>query len=690
MIETKKNEITLKETLIKPFLIVLKLSYDMAMTDEEWFDLKIQEFCESIVTANKYQFQCERQLSQKLVDIFEFKLSESSDQTLDNTTVWEVLEMAKLHNLLILFELCLNFFDEYIDYAFKTFDNQFISADILLDVIRRDTFGAPEIKIFNLVEKWIQKHKIVSNRKCIEEELLLESIRLNLLSFQELESIMKSGLYDTEVIDRIVKHEMSGILAQNKRICYETGKPFRTTDCKNETHLKSEQMIAICVNCNLRMPSKINRLSFTIQSTDPFLKFYANFWIGIADSQAENGFRKILDYTKECCLGEQNIYFDKPFVAESVRILVECLIEPPEPPVDVEDLAAEADPPLLPPLQPLPPLSPQQPLRAMRPIVSRRGTYRRGIGEHQRFGASPPLGPPPELAPLAPGEPFELRNELRAVAGLYSNRDPNWRRRSVIHRRLHASSLLNSRVISIGSIEYEYTKSPLKTINSIIVPEVNVCQKKGVQCYSPYFGDRFTAYLCEEVLNNSLGAVIETPDDPLLFRFALIDDYPYEFWERLPKKVKESFEVRFQNLIQRPICLADETNHYIIRLSQPIFANCLQFELILENEKSRHSDECLAAECKVELCPTFSRDMSSAEWTAVSTDSYLTQSGFCNLEFDLQKVSVIRISGFRYNSDKSLIYALHLKNFSIPADRQSWSWTSGAKLGNETTVESSK
>ncbi|CAG2119903.1 unnamed protein product, partial [Medioppia subpectinata] len=150
------------------------------------------------------------------------------------------------------------------------------------------------------------------------------------------------------------------------------------------------------------------------------------------------------------------------------------------------------------------------------------------------------------------------------------------------------------------------------------------------------------------------------------------------------RQTDTSMDNLFKQLVQQPI---NTVGHYLIRLPQPIVADCLQFELVLENEKHRKFDECLAAECRVELCPAFVRDIHAiTDWVTVSDDTYLIDSGFYNLEFPLQKVSVIRVSGFRYNSDKSLRYALHMKNLSIPADRHSIWWTSGYKLGNESNA----
>ncbi|CAG2178288.1 unnamed protein product, partial [Oppiella nova] len=77
-----------------------------------------------------------------------------------------------------LFDACLDFFDENVSYAFKTFDNQLVGGDILLDVISRETFGAPESDIYLLVEKWIHKYRIRSNQKAPEESLLLAAVKI--------------------------------------------------------------------------------------------------------------------------------------------------------------------------------------------------------------------------------------------------------------------------------------------------------------------------------------------------------------------------------------------------------------------------------------------------------------------------------------------------------------------------------
>ena len=628
MIETKTREISLKETLFKPFLIVLKLSYEIAITPEEWLDLKVQELCESIVTANRYQFiECEKQLSQKLIDVYEFRMRETGDLMVDNTSLWEVLEMAKLHNLMFLFRMVLDFFDENIEYASNTFDKQLISAEILLDVIRRDTFGAAEPVVFSLVHKWIQKQRTYSNMKSVEEQLLLESVRLNLMNFEDLRNVGKTGVYDPDLIDRYIKHDLGPDLAPNHRICYESNK-VRKIDCHNDIQLKSEHVVVICVNCHLPMKTKINHLMFNIKPIDGTVMFEASYWIGIEDSQAENGFRKVLDYTHNNCVGEQDLYFDTPFVTRSLRIVVECAIQRP---------AADPGPP--PPSDD--PLPGPAGAAAAQPQVGRgSGTVRARFEEIRR-----------------------ARDE--------------WRRRSFRHRMTGHSS----RVLTVTSLEYEFNKRPLKTFNSCIIPEVNVCSKFGTSCHSPYFGARFVPLLTELVLNNETLSKAEFLDD---FLWRSMDEPPQD-WR--PIGGRDVSRKTFYRCLERPIRGQDHNNPYIIRLSQPVVTNCLQVELVLEHELNKQSDVCLAAECRVELCRNFTQDLSGADWSLVANDSYIQESGFYNLEFDYQTVSVIKISGFRYNSDKSLKYCLHLKNLSIPGDRQSWSWASGHRLRTEQPID---
>lgn len=580
MIETKTKEISLKETLIKPFIIVLKVTYDRDITQEEWREMKIQELFEAIIIANKYQFiECEKFLSRKLIEIFSFKITDTVDEVVNSDyckdrsllTIWELLEMAKLHNLMFLIDLCLVFFDENISYAFKTFDKQFISADILLDVIKRDTFGAHEIDIFNIVQKWILKNRIRYNLNCIEETLLLGCVRLTLMSLEQLtSSVIKSGLYESETIDHVIKHELNGELAQNHRVCYESGRLF-TEFSKNETHLRNEENSTVCVTCLLPMPTKVNHLMFIIRQLscdENNLKFNSNYWIGIPDSNAENGFRQIVDYKQYSCLGKQELFFDEPFVTNNIRICLEYNI----------DGDVVIDPP------------------------NRRS----------------------------------FRDQIR---------------------------------VTIHSLSYEYTKSPLKMIDNCLVPELDFCKTIGVNCYSPYFGDQFNEHLNDIVLNKT-------------------NKYS-DYYDSCRHKKGVSITTQFKQRMHSPV--VDFGQHisdfglnlppfYLIRLSQPIFVDCLQFEINLD--ETQRIEEIVSAECKVEFCSAYIRDISSAKWMTISDESYLTNTGYYNLEFDLQKILVIRISGFRFNSDRSVRFPLYIKNFSIPADRNSWDWSSGQKLGN--------
>jgi hypothetical protein len=76
--------------------------------------------------------------------------------------------------------------------------------------------------------------------------------------------LVKCGLYETQFIDHLLKHEMSRDLVQNNRIFYESRKLFRAYS-SNGTHLRNEEKVSVCVTCLLPMPTKINYIMFRIR-----------------------------------------------------------------------------------------------------------------------------------------------------------------------------------------------------------------------------------------------------------------------------------------------------------------------------------------------------------------------------------------------------------------------------------------
>jgi hypothetical protein len=127
------------------------------------------------------------------------------------------------------------------------------------------------------------------------------------MSLEKLNSVLgKSGLYEIEFIDHLMKHEMSGDLAQNNRICYESEKLFSAYS-SNETHLRNEEKVTVCVTRLLPMPIKFNQIMLRIRPLfcgESHNQFNANYWIGVPDSSSENGFRKVIHYKQYSCNGE--------------------------------------------------------------------------------------------------------------------------------------------------------------------------------------------------------------------------------------------------------------------------------------------------------------------------------------------------------------------------------------------------
>jgi hypothetical protein len=70
-LETNYKCLELKETLIKPFIIVLKIVYGFDFNNENLEELEIPELIESLIIATKYQFtRVEKIRSQKIISKF--------------------------------------------------------------------------------------------------------------------------------------------------------------------------------------------------------------------------------------------------------------------------------------------------------------------------------------------------------------------------------------------------------------------------------------------------------------------------------------------------------------------------------------------------------------------------------------------------------------------------------------------
>jgi hypothetical protein len=70
-LETNYNCLELKETVIKPFINVLKIVYGFDFNNEDLEVLEIPELIESLIIAIKYQFtRVEKILSQKIISKF--------------------------------------------------------------------------------------------------------------------------------------------------------------------------------------------------------------------------------------------------------------------------------------------------------------------------------------------------------------------------------------------------------------------------------------------------------------------------------------------------------------------------------------------------------------------------------------------------------------------------------------------
>lgn len=348
-IETNTNLITLKERDIKPLIIVLKTSYELELDE-----IEVQELNEAIIIANKYLFhRVEEILSIKLMAKFT-QINEMSSETYQ--TFLDIYHMSENKSLNFLKEILLKFFDENADEVIKKFDELLISHQMLFQIISRDSFGVKEIDLFKALMKWIAKTRIkLSYDFYEEEELLLKTIKFNLISDEDIENTVKPSLKklfialcNDSVIETKIETLIKKNLNKNNRICIQTEKCFTVkTDQtmhysyqfndKNEeqeivaNHELPENQLrtysnSVIYTFNLILTSKINCVKFKIMpnnnSRNTWDQTFMSYIIEVQESDGKDGnvWKTVVNYSDEKCIGLQELYFEE-CVTNSIRIV---------------------------------------------------------------------------------------------------------------------------------------------------------------------------------------------------------------------------------------------------------------------------------------------------------------------------------------------------------------------------------
>jgi len=126
MIESKVNEIRLEESVAKPFELVVKVSYGVDVTEDEWSDHSFVDIFDAIIIANKYQF-IETEII--ISNVFLKRLKDNSPEYIteeinyrigsDKTrrkekfvSILEVNQLAKQYNLVYFSTISQNYMDK--------------------------------------------------------------------------------------------------------------------------------------------------------------------------------------------------------------------------------------------------------------------------------------------------------------------------------------------------------------------------------------------------------------------------------------------------------------------------------------------------------------------------------------------------------------------------------------------------
>ncbi|CAD7091304.1 unnamed protein product [Hermetia illucens] len=191
--ETNQSEIQLKIPL-EAFKALLRYIYSGHMSLSQ---MKEENILDTLGLANQYGFT-----------ELELAISDYLRQVLSLNNVCAILDAARLYNLETLTNVCYTFMDRNASeiLAHSTFKH--LSKESLEEVLRRDSFFAPEVQIFVAVSEWC-KHN--SN---VDIESVVSYVRLPLMNFDHLfEVVRRSGILDpNRLLDAIEEKTTSKCL----------------------------------------------------------------------------------------------------------------------------------------------------------------------------------------------------------------------------------------------------------------------------------------------------------------------------------------------------------------------------------------------------------------------------------------------------------------------------------------------
>ncbi|XP_022902316.1 BTB/POZ domain-containing protein 9 [Onthophagus taurus] len=314
MKESSQSVITLADAPLKAFKILLKYIYSgqmfvMALKEDVILDI--------LGLAHLYGFQ----------DL-ETSISDILRQLLVLKNVCAILDAARLYGLEQLVKVCHNFMDEFASDLLQHDTFLQLSQGSLVELLKRNSYFAPEVEIFKGVAQWCKVNEDVDN-------LVINCIRLPLITVTDLLSVVRpTGLVPSDtILDAIAERNNSRLcnLPHRGRMVVDenvasakygakvvTGEQLEYLLDGNTSKYDMEQgYTRHAINgardegiiVKLGIPYIINHIRVLLWDKD--LRSYSYY---IEVSLEQKDWVRVVDYSNYLCRSWQDLYFDSRVV----------------------------------------------------------------------------------------------------------------------------------------------------------------------------------------------------------------------------------------------------------------------------------------------------------------------------------------------------------------------------------------
>lgn len=328
MKESQQPQIDIIGTNVGAFKSLLKYIYTGKLS---LASLKEDAILEILGLAHQYGFeQLENSICDYLVN------------SITNENVFSIYDCARLYQLGQVIETCKKFIDhKFAPNLCKSDSSQnfiHLSADGLKEIIERDSFYAPEVKIFQMVEAWAIANNLQDSPQLKD---VLSAVRFELMTPQELFTVVRpTGFISSDTIldalqlqtnarDSSLKYR--GILLPNENLAVARfgtkvlkgemrsalldGNTYHYDMEKGYTRHQINEVDDHGILIRLGNQALVNHIKMLLWDKD--LRSYSYY---VEVSMDEKDWVRIIDYNLYYCRSWQRLYFE-PRVVQYIRIV---------------------------------------------------------------------------------------------------------------------------------------------------------------------------------------------------------------------------------------------------------------------------------------------------------------------------------------------------------------------------------